>query len=97
MHRNMHYVNTMGRAAAPWCGPDRLLLKVAWVADEARGLQNYPKRFQSAEGCYSQRAVATRGIRIRVAHKQFVGLTVPLTRSSIRLLIGLAVPSRCAR
>lgn len=80
MHRNRHHVNTM------WKGclhlghglQKELLLKVAWVRRmEARGLQNYPKRFQSAEGCYSQRAVATRGIRIRVAHKQFVGLTVP--------------------
>ena len=80
MHRNMHYVNTMWKGC-PHLGvglQKELLLKVAWVRRmEARGLQNYPKRFQSAEGCYSQRAVATRGIRIRVTHKQFVGLTVP--------------------
>ena len=80
MHRNRHQVNTM------WKGclhlghglQKELLLKVAWARRmEARGLLNYPKRFQSAEGCYSQHAVATRGIRIRIANKQFVGLTVP--------------------
>ena len=55
-----------------------LLLKVAWVRRmESRGILNYPKRFQSAEGCYSHRAVATRGLRIKVANKQFVGLTTP--------------------
>ena len=80
MHRNTHYINTMWKGC-PHLGiglQKELLLKVAWVRRmEARGLQNYPKRFQSAEGCYSQRAVATRGVRIRIAHKQFVGLTVP--------------------
>ena len=80
MHRNTHYVNTMWKGC-PHLGfglQKELLLKVAWVRRmEARGVQNYPKRFQSAEGCYSQRVVGTRGIRIRVAHKQFVGLTVP--------------------
>ena len=50
---------------------------MAWVRRmESRGIQNYPKRFQSAEGCYSQRAVARDGIRMRMANKQFVGLTV---------------------
>jgi len=80
MHRNTHYINTMWKGC-PHLGfglQKELLLKVAWVRRmEQRGLQNYPKRFQSAEGCYSTRAVATRGVRIRVAHKQFVGLTVP--------------------
>ena len=80
MHRNTHYINTMWKGC-PHLGfglQKELLLKVAWVRRmEARGLQNYPKRFQSAEGCYSTRAVATRGVRIRIAHKQFVGLTVP--------------------
>eukprot|EP00965_Chrysotila_dentata_P208219 6184579-Pleurochrysis_carterae.AAC.1 len=44
---------------------------------ESRGIKNYPKRFQSAEGCYSHRAAMAPGIRIKMAHKQFVGLTVP--------------------
>ena len=34
-------------------------------------------RFISAEGCYSHRAASQPGIRIKMAHKQFVGLTVP--------------------
>jgi hypothetical protein len=80
MHRNTHHINTMWKGC-PHLGialQKELLLKVAWVRRmEARGLQNYPKRFQSAEGCYSQRAITTRGVRIRVAHKQFLGLTVP--------------------
>ena len=53
-------------------------MKVAWVRRmESRGIKNYPKRFQSAEGCYSHRAASQPGIRIKMAHKQFVGLTVP--------------------
>ena len=53
-------------------------MKVAWVRRmESRGIKNYPKRFQSAEGCYSHRAASHPGIRIKMAHKQFVGLTVP--------------------
>lgn len=79
-HRNNHYVNTIWKGC-PHLGvglQKELLLKVAWQRRmEARGIQNYPKRFQSAEGCYSQRAVGRRGIRIRIAHKQLVGLTVP--------------------
>ena len=38
---------------------------------------NWSKRFQSAEGCYSHRATQLPNIRIKMAHKQFVGLTVP--------------------
>ena len=53
-------------------------MKVAWVRRmESRGIQNYPKRFQSAEGCYSQKAVELPHMRIKMANKQFVGLTVP--------------------
>ena len=53
-------------------------MKVAWVRRmESRGVKNYPKRFQSAEGCYSHRATRLPHIRIKVAHKQFVGLSVP--------------------
>ena len=44
---------------------------------ESRGIQNYPKRFQSAEGCYSQRAIQTRGLKLKTASKQAVGLAVP--------------------
>uniref|UniRef100_A0A7S2CVX3 Uncharacterized protein n=1 Tax=Haptolina brevifila TaxID=156173 RepID=A0A7S2CVX3_9EUKA len=80
MHRNAHSINTLWKGC-PHLGAHlqkELLLKVAWVRRmESRGIQNYPKRFQSAEGCYSARAVGTRGIRIRIANKQFVGLTVP--------------------
>jgi len=80
MHRNVHSITTIWKTC-PHLGlqlQKELLLKVAWVRRmESRGIENYPKRFQSAEGCYSHRAVATRGIRIKVANKQFVGLTVP--------------------
>ena len=42
--------------------------KVAWVRRmESRGIKNYPKRFQSAEGCYSHRATQLPGIRIKVS------------------------------
>ena len=80
MHRNQHAVNTLWRGCSHLGAQlqKELLLKVAWVRRmESRGIANYPKRFQSAEGCYSARAIATRGIRIRVANKQFVGLTLP--------------------
>ena len=80
MHRRRHQVNTMWKGCCTLAMgfTKEQLLKVAWARRmEARGLLNYPKRFQSAEGCYSQHAVATRGIRIRIANKQFVGLTVP--------------------
>ena len=80
MHRNVHHINTVWKGC-PHLGlhlQKELLLKVAWVRRmESRGIQNNPKRFQSAEGCYSVRAVGTRGMRIRVANKQFVGLTIP--------------------
>ena len=56
-----------------------LLLKVAWVRRmESRGIQNYPKRFQSAEGCYSQKAVQLPHMRIKMANKQ-AGLSLTLT------------------
>lgn len=45
--------------------------QVAWVRRmESRGIQNYPKRFQSAEGCYSQKAIAAKALRIKTTNKQ---------------------------
>ena len=80
LHANRHDVSTVWKGC-PHLGDDlqkELLMKVAWVRRmESRGIKNYPKRFQSAEGCYSHRAASQPGIRIKMAHKQFVGLTVP--------------------
>ena len=79
LHRNVPWVAGLWKECAHLGAglQKELLLKVAWVRRmESRGIQNYPKRFQSAEGCYSQRAVARDGIRMRMANKQFVGLTV---------------------
>jgi len=80
IHRNKHSISTIWKRC-PHLGDDlqkELLMKVAWVRRmESRGIKNYPKRFQSAEGCYSHRATLSSGIRIKVAHKQFVGLSVP--------------------
>jgi len=80
LHANRHDVSTVWKGC-PHLGEDlqkELLMKVAWVRRmESRGIKNYPKRFQSAEGCYSHRAASQPGIRIKMAHKQFVGLTVP--------------------
>jgi uncharacterized membrane protein YgcG len=80
VHRNRHDVSTIWKAC-PHLGDElqkELLMKVAWVRRmESRGVKNYPKRFQSAEGCYSHRAAQLPGVRIKVAHKQFVGLSVP--------------------
>merc|ERR1711988_33834 len=76
IHRNKHSISTIWKKC-PHLGDDlqkELLMKVAWVRRmESRGIKNYPKRFQSAEGCYSHRAAMHRGIRIKMAHKQFVG------------------------
>ena len=80
MHRNRKDISTIWKRC-PHLGDElqkELLMKVAWVRRmESRGVKNYPKRFQSAEGCYSHRATQLPGIRIKVAHKQFVGLSVP--------------------
>ena len=80
IHRNQRRISTIWKGC-PHLGDDlqkELLMKVAWVRRmESRGVKNYPKRFQSAEGCYSHRATQLMGVRIKVAHKQFVGLSVP--------------------
>ena len=80
VHRNRADISTIWKGC-PHLGDElqkELLMKVAWVRRmESRGIKNYPKRFQSAEGCYSHRAAMHPGIRVKVAHKQFVGLTVP--------------------
>ena len=69
-----------------------LLLKVAWVRRmESRGIQNYPKRFQSAEGCYSQKAVQLPHMRIKMANKQ-ARLTLTLTLAlTLTLTLTLAL------
>ena len=80
LHRNVPWVAGLWKECAHLGAglQKELLLKVAWVRRmESRGIKNYPKRFQSAEGCYSHRAAMHPGIRVKVAHKQFVGLTVP--------------------
>ena len=80
IHRNVHSITNIWKSC-PHLGvglQKELLLKVAWARRmEQRGIANYPKRFQSAEGCYSHRALAMRGIKVKFANKQFVGLTVP--------------------
>jgi hypothetical protein len=80
MHRNRKDISTIWKRC-PHLGDElqkELLMKVAWVRRmESRGVKNYPKRFQSAEGCYSHRATQLPGIRIKMANKQFVGLSVP--------------------
>ena len=60
-----------------------LLLKVAWTRRmQAKGLENYPRRFNSAEGCYSRMAMArSAGLKVKIANKQFSGLTVPADHS----------------
>mmetsp|Transcript_12056 Transcript_12056/g.34709 ORF Transcript_12056/g.34709 Transcript_12056/m.34709 type:complete len:755 (-) Transcript_12056:286-2550(-) len=80
MHRNLPEISMLWKNC-PHLGDElqkELLMKVAWVRRmESRGVKNYPKRFQSAEGCYSHRASLMPGVRIKMAHKQFVGLSVP--------------------
>ena len=77
VHQNLPNVNTI------WKGCEHLgaglmrevAQKVAWVRrNEAAGRIAYHKRFLSAEGCYSHRAMTTHGIRIKIAQKQFAGL-----------------------
>ena len=80
LHRNVPPLATVWKRC-PHLGHGlqrELLMKVAWVRRmESRAVTNYPKRFQSAEGCYSHRAFQLAGVRIKMAHKQFVGLSVP--------------------
>uniref|UniRef100_A0A7S3W9L7 Uncharacterized protein n=2 Tax=Emiliania huxleyi TaxID=2903 RepID=A0A7S3W9L7_EMIHU len=80
VHRNARDISTLWKGC-PHLGSElqkELLLKVAWVRRmESKGMKSYPKRFQSAEGCYSHAAAQMPGIRIKMAHKQFVGLSVP--------------------
>ena len=106
IHRNEARVSTVWKEC-PHLGEQlqkELLLKVAWVRRmESRGIQNYPKRFQSAEGCYSQKAVAKRELSLKMVHKQFVGLTVPADQVStadwnarVPSPLRLPDPSRCS-
>jgi len=75
LHRNAIAVSTVWKGC-PHLGSQlqkELLLKVAWVRRmESRGIQNYPKRFQSAEGCYSQKAVAAQSLKIKTSNKQVI-------------------------
>ena len=112
VHRNTPSISTIWKGC-PHLGDGlqkELLMKVAWVRRmESRGIKNYPKRFQSAEGCYSHRATLRAGIRIKVAHKQFVGLSVPsddqvisssrhcVTVASSVSPVVVAVGDRCVR
>jgi len=77
VHRNLAQVNQI------WTGCEHLgrglehevYTKVAWARqNEAAGHHSYHKRFLSAEGCYSHRALHTKGIRVKVAVKQSAGL-----------------------
>mmetsp|Transcript_58410 Transcript_58410/g.115963 ORF Transcript_58410/g.115963 Transcript_58410/m.115963 type:complete len:380 (-) Transcript_58410:275-1414(-) len=77
VHQNLPNVNSI------WLGCEHLgrglqqeiSQKVAWVRkNEAAGRVSYHKRFLSAEGCYSYRAFHTKGIKVKVARKQFAGL-----------------------
>ena len=59
VHRNEPRVSSVWQRCDHIAGQlqKELLLKVAWVRRmESRGIANYPKRFQSAEGCYSHQA-----------------------------------------
>ena len=59
VHRNEPRVSSVWQRCDHLAGQlqKELLLKVAWVRRmESRGIANYPKRFQSAEGCYSHQA-----------------------------------------
>jgi len=78
VHRNEPRVSSVWQRCDHIAGQlqKELLLKVAWVRRmESRGIANYPKRFQSAEGCYSHQAVSRGDLRIAMVHKQAVGLT----------------------
>jgi len=77
VHQNLPNVNSI------WVGCEHLghglqqelTQKVTWVRrNEAAGKTNYHKRFLSAEGCYSHRALHTKGIKVKLAPKQFAGL-----------------------
>ena len=77
IHQNLPNVNTIWKAC-DHLGHGLLLevaQKVAWVRkNEAAGRISYHKRFLSAEGCYSHRAMHAQGVRIKIAQKQFAGL-----------------------
>lgn len=71
---------------------ERVCAQVAWVRRmESRGIQNYPKRFQSAEGCYSQKAVAAHSLRIKTSNKQAIYLTPVGCMRADRLLTMLVM------
>lgn len=85
MHRNAAEVNRVWTSCAH-LGTElirELATKVKWIKVHESKLsangthrQNYRKRFISAEGCYSTAAFdPARGMRIKIAHKQFVGLS----------------------
>ena len=63
VHRNEPRVSSVWQRCEHLAGQlqKELLLKVAWVRRmESRGIANYPKRFQSAEGCYSHQVCLSR-------------------------------------
>uniref|UniRef100_A0A7S0LDC4 Phospholipase B-like n=1 Tax=Coccolithus braarudii TaxID=221442 RepID=A0A7S0LDC4_9EUKA len=79
MHQNVQKVNEIWMRCKHLSDglQHELFQKVAWARRmEVLGKQSYHKRFLSAEGCYSHKAAHTPGVNIKVANKQFVGLTV---------------------
>mmetsp|Transcript_57675 Transcript_57675/g.132409 ORF Transcript_57675/g.132409 Transcript_57675/m.132409 type:complete len:601 (-) Transcript_57675:395-2197(-) len=94
MHQNIAKVNEIWMRCKHLSDglQHELFQKVAWTRRmEAMGKQSYHKRFLSAEGCYSHRAAHTPGVSIKVANKQFVGLTVGRVATDDVYVIGGAL------
>jgi len=94
IHQNLPNVNAL------WMGCEHLShglqqeihSKVAWVRqNEAAGRSNYHQRFLSAEGCYSHRAMHTKGIKIKVATKQAAGLALRESAREVAYVVNGAV------
>ena len=90
VHQNLPNINSI------WMGCEHLssglekeiLQKVAWVRrNEAAGRITYHKRFLSAEGCYSSRAMQTSGIKVKISQKQFAGLERDQQASAVAYVI----------
>ena len=77
VHRNHPSVNAIWRLCEHLGHGMELEVarKLMWErSNEAAGHATYRKRVLSAEGCYSHRALLTRGVRVKIAQKQFAGL-----------------------
>ena len=79
MHRNMHYVNTMWKGCPHLgVGLQRALVEGCMGAsDGGTRAPKLPEALSVCGGLLFAASGGPRGIRIRVTHKQFVGLTVP--------------------